>query len=124
MRNVSSPYSSGAVPPSVEQIFAASINLFYYDRKTSSIPCHFDQPAKWTMEVPRALLLAKTRKAEPARLQNRRRSGLAYGAAHRVGTQRGKARLHFGPVRTSNSCGRLAGDSQIRQPPITQPCRR
>jgi hypothetical protein len=43
MINVSSPYLSGTVPPSVEQIFVATNNLMYFDRNSSSSPAFYVQ---------------------------------------------------------------------------------
>jgi uncharacterized protein (TIGR03437 family) len=43
MLNDSSPYTSNSVPSSVEQIFTASDNLFYFDRTTSSTPTFYVQ---------------------------------------------------------------------------------
>ncbi|MGO9254770.1 MAG: hypothetical protein ACLQU1_00485, partial [Bryobacteraceae bacterium] len=43
MINVSSPYQSGAVPATVQQVFAATNNLMYFDRNTSSTPTFYVQ---------------------------------------------------------------------------------
>jgi hypothetical protein len=43
MLNDSAPYSTGLIPSSVEQVFTASNNLFYFDRTSSSIPNFYVQ---------------------------------------------------------------------------------
>jgi uncharacterized protein (TIGR03437 family) len=41
--NVGNPYPSGTVPSSVEGVFSASSNLFYFDRSTASTPVFYAQ---------------------------------------------------------------------------------
>jgi hypothetical protein len=43
MVNDSSPYSTGTVPSSVEEVFTVSNNLFYFDRSTNSTPTFYVQ---------------------------------------------------------------------------------